>query len=84
VDADLRRRIDQLQQAAGELLQMGLGEMAIQRLAVGPFLHGYKAERILDGGVEAVAQAARPGRAVTRAVSRPRRAATRTPSGSAP
>jgi len=36
---------------------VGLGEVAVKRLTVGPFLDRDEAQRVLDGGEEAVAQA---------------------------
>ena len=50
-------RVDQFDQAAREFLQVRLGEMAVERLAVGPLLDGDEAERILHGREEPVAQA---------------------------
>ena len=49
-------RGDQLQQAPRELLEVWLGEMAVECLAVRPFLDGDEAQRVLHGREESVAQ----------------------------
>src|SRR3954451_16149106 len=58
VDRDLRPLGHPLEQPSRELVQMGLGEMAVERVAVGPLLHRHEAQGVLDGGEEPVSQAA--------------------------
>jgi hypothetical protein len=57
VNGNLRLGRHQLQQATRELVQIRLGEVTVERLAVGPLFDRDEAQRVLDGGEEAVAQA---------------------------
>jgi hypothetical protein len=58
VDRHLGPLGDELQQPRGELVKVGFGEMAVERLAVRPLLNRDEAQRILDRGEEPVSQAA--------------------------